>query len=515
MNSDAYVDLCPSQDNLLSEIWDQLRFGYELKAQKPRSQSALHSVEYDEEPGVFTAFSDSYIFSFDSRSFSASDDELIKTYRQLSTNAEFDFAIREIKNEMFVFDVPGKRAFDIGFVPEAELPDSVKKKITEEFWHLYDNLLNFKKNGVGYFRSWYVDSKLYLLKIVDPEKTSEGIQKIQKIDPLNIVKIKVVPRPDQDGTYDLSQIKEYYRYTSRDNGLGTAKEITVLSDSVTFLNSGIIDETQKTIGFMWKAIVPFNNLKLLEDSAVVYRVTRSPERRVFYIDVSGLSKPRAESYMKELMNRFKTKLVFDSRTGTVVDRKNVMSMVEDYWLPRQEGRGTEIQTLPGGDATRSMDDILYFKTKFYKALNIPMGRVRDEQTSGFVFGKNVEIDREEYRFKKFIDDLREIFISGIFLDCLKSQLLLKNIIVSDDWETISSAIYWTFTEDNNFVEFKESEKINNRLASVQMADNYLGKYFSKSWIMKQLLKLSDEEIKQMNKEIDADKASAPPEESGF
>jgi hypothetical protein len=277
----------------------------------------------------------------------------------------------------------------------------------------------------------------------------------------------------------------------------------VKPDSIIFVESGLKnEETDQSIGYLYKAIVPYNNLKLMEDSLLIYRVSRSPERRAFYIDVGQLPKQKAEEYLKSLMNRFKTKLVYDSKTGTILDKKNVLSMVEDFWLPRRDGRGTEIQTLPGAENLGVIQDVTYFKRKLYQSLNVPISRFDEEKDSTFAFGRQTEINRDEFRFKKFIDKLRNKFVT-LFEDLLKTQLILKKIIVEEDWKKIHNSIEWIFTEDNYFVEYKEQELINSRLAILQQIDPFLDKYFTKEWVLKNVLKYSEKEVTQLQKELPA------------
>lgn len=495
--------------DILTENFGQL-FGFEYKKVE---EPALKSFEIDEDQAATDVVAGSYLYSFNSN-LNQTEVELIKTYRSLSIVSDVEFAINEIQNEIFIFDVLNRKAVDIEFIKESEISDQIKKKIRDEFNYLY-KILDFKSKGSELFKSWYVDSKLILHKIIDEKSPKDGIKKIQFIDPLKIKFIREIPNPNPDGTFDLSKVKEYYSYNSIDMQ-GNFKDLIIKKDSICYCSSGLYDSESKcTIGYLWKSIVPYNNMKLMEDALIVYRVTRSPERRVFYIDVGGLPKQRAEEYMKNLMNRFKNKLIFDSRTGTVVDRKNIMSMVEDYWLPRRDGgRGTEIQSLPGSQNVGVIDDDQYFKQKFFKSLNIPLGRIRDDQQSSFVFGKNIEIDREEYRFKKFLDKLRMKF-SEIFYDLLKTQLILKNVVTNEDWELIKDQMYLIYAEDNNFVEFKESESLNSRLMGVQTADLFTGKYYTREWVMSNILRMGMDEIKEMFNSIEEEnkKFAPPPEEN--
>ena len=478
----------------------------------PKKKPTLETFDLEKEPSVeniTSAQSGLFAYGFDSLSVPEDEIELIRTYRRISQHSDIEIALNEIINEVFIFDVPSKRAVEIDFIDET-IDATVKKKIMDEFVTVY-NLLDFKNKGSEYFFNWYVDGRLVFHKVVDKENIKSGIQKVVEIDSIKIRKIKEFGEPNSDGIYDLNNMKEYYVYIDKikdaskiysshfDRGLAISPE------AVCFIESGIKDRNKNIIlGYLHKAITPFNNLKILEDSIIIYRVTRAPERRVFYVDVGNLPKTKADQYVKELMNKFKNKMVFDSQTGSIVDKKNVLSMVEDFWLPRREGKGTEVSTLPSGTSTGEMRDAEYFKIKFWQALNVPISRFT-EQSPSFMFGKGLEIFREEYRFKKFIDRLRNKF-SKLFEDLLHTQLILKKIIIEDDWNKIKDGIQWLYAEDNNFVEFKESEVINNQLMMLQIADPFVGRYLSKEWVYKKLMKLSDEETKQMKEEI----AKEPP-----
>lgn len=441
--------------------------------------------------------------------------EYIKTYRQMSLSAEIGMVLNELRNEVFIFEGLQNRAIDIRFYDDSDLSEDIKTKIAEEFINIY-NLLDFKNKGSELLESWYIDSKLFLHKIIDIKNKKAGIKKIIQIDPLKIKKIKEYPKPDKDGIYDLNEIREYYLFSESYDVFASNKSgsysssntnqiggIRIGPEYITYCDSGLYDRTQNIVlGYLYKTITPYNNLKLMEESLLIYRVARSPERRVFYIDVGNLPKAKAEQHLKEMMNRFRNKLTYDSKTGTLLDRTNALSMVEDYWLPRRStgAAGTEITTLPSGDNTGITADVQYFKEKFLRSLNIPVSRFQDESTSLNYGATNTEISRDEYRFKKFIDNIRQKF-SFIFEDLLRTQLLLKNIITEDDWEDIKSALIFVYEEDNNFVEAKELEILNKRLVALDALTDHVGKYFSEKWVMKNILKFSEETIKQMKLEI--------------
>jgi len=483
MDAFGYVDL-------------KRKAGPSLKSFEVEKDSTSEYIESAAAGGIIS-------YSIDPSIKTQDEQHLIKTYRELSNAAEIDQALQEIVNETLIFDVANKKAVEIGFANESseKLSESIKKKIISEFDNVYE-LFDFKNKGADIFRKWYIDGKIYFLKVV-PEGSKDGVERIVRIDPMKMKKVTELPKKDADGIIDLSKIQTWFVFSDsfQTNTYHIQKGMKVKPDSVIFVDSGLKnEETDQTIGYLYKSIVPYNNLKLMEDSLLIYRVSRSPERRAFYIDVGQLPKQKAEEYLKSLMNRFKTKLVYDSKTGTILDKKNVLSMVEDFWLPRRDGKGTEIQTLPGAENLGVIQDVTYFKRKLYQSLNVPMSRFDEEKESSFTFGHATEINRDEYRFKKFIDKLRNKFIL-LFEDLLKTQLVLKKIIVEEDWAEIHGSIEWIYTEDNYFVEFKEQELLNSRLAILQQIDPFLDKYFTREWVFENVLKYSEKEITQLLKEL--------------
>jgi hypothetical protein len=485
-------------------------FGFSITKNKNKAKLDTFQVEPDASAEVLSGASAGVVlYNYDLVTVPENEAELIRTYRRISLSPDIDLALTEIKNEIFIFDVPGRRAIDIGFINDSELSETLQKKIVEEFVNVYD-ILDFSNNGLTLFMDWYIDGRLFLHKVIDSANPKEGIKKIVSIDPLKIKKVREIPKPDEKGIYNIADIIEYYVYVDSPNGINKATQaeinrgLKIQSDAIAYSDSGIYDKNSNCVlSYLHKAIVPFNNLRLMEDSLIIYRVSRAPERRVIYVDVGNLPKNKAEQYIHDLMNRFKNKLVYDSKTGSVADRKNVLSMIEDYWLPRREGgRGTEISTLPGGDNLGIVDDVNYFKKKLYQSLNVPISRFLDDAPT-FIFGKGVEINRDEYRFKKFIDRLRQRFMI-IFEDLLRTQLLLKKIITEQDWEGIRRNIQWIYAEDNNFVEFKESEVLNNRVNTLTQIDPFVGKYFTREWVMKNVLRMSDVEVQELIQKFGAD-----------
>jgi hypothetical protein len=501
-------------------------FGFELK--KVKAQNPLEAFQIDKEDVAADAMviSDGgmSVFSYDSTSVPTDEIELITTYRSISLSSEVDEALQEIRNEVFIFDVPGKRAFDIDFKDEPTAPSKpIRKKIAEEFIALY-NMVDFDNRGMAYFDDWYINSKLYLHKIIDNKQPKMGIQKVVSIDPLRIRRVKFLPKSDNNGVYDMTKIQQWYIYSNSFGksiapGTITAIEygsdvagLKIKPDAMCYTDSGLIDrQTGKTVGYLNKVIVPYNNLRMMEDAMLIFRVVRAPQRRVIYIDVAGMQKNKAEQYMKDMMSRFKNKMVYDSKTGQLADRRNVMSMLEDYWLPRRDGgKGTEIDTLDGQSSQDILEEVEYYRDKFWRALNVPRSRFGQDDAPSFPFGKGIEIQRDEYRFRKFLDKIRVRFL--LFMkDLLKTQLILKNIITPDDWDAINKSIVWKFTEDNAFVEYKESEILNNRLVTLNQMQPFIGKFFSQEWIKKNVLRQTDKEIEDM----DAQMAAEPPWDMGF
>lgn len=443
--------------------------------------------------------------------------DLIRQYRELATSSEIDEAMTEIRNEIFIFDVPGKKAFEIDWTEECDLREGMRRKIEAEFDYLY-HLVEFDHKGVQMFDDWFVDSRLVLQKIIDKNRPREGLKAVTVIDPMKIRQVRVLPKPDQTtGEFDLSKVQEFYLYNQFDPRqypinqviqmqYGQALQGQIISkDSVAYIHSGNFDRNMgRYVGYLKKAICPYNNLKMMEDAMVIFRVVRAPARRAFYIDVSDLQKNKAEAYMKNLMAKFKSKMTYDSKTGSLADRRNIMSMTEDYWLPRRDGaRGTEIQTIEGQSSQDIMEEIEYLRDKLWRALNVPRSRFGDQQST-FVFGKGIEIQRDEYRFTKYLHLLRSRFI--LFMeDLLRTQLILKNIIVAAEWDEIRRGIVWEYTEDNAFVEWKESEIINNKLDTLSRIDPFVGRYFSIDWVRRNVVRQTDEDIKTEDAQIKKEK----------
>jgi hypothetical protein len=433
---------------------------------------------------------------------------LINSYRGISHHPEVDTAIEEIVNESIVVG-DNRSTVEIN-VDKIGASESVKKKITEEF-HNITNMLNFGTMGHDIFRSWYVDGRIFHHLVVDPNKPQEGIQEMRYIDAANIRKVKQVQYSKDPGTgvKTVKSVDEFFVFeekTAKNNTIGMPQQSVKLTpESVSYVTSGLLSEDRKqVVSFLHKALKPVNQLRMMEDSLVIYRLARAPERRIFYIDVGSLPKGKADSYMKDIMSRYRNKLVYDASTGMLKDDRKHMSMLEDFWLPRREGgRGTEISTLPGGENLGQIDDIIYFQKRLYRSLNVPLNRL--EQEAQFSLGRSTEITKEEVNFQKFIDRLRNRF-SNIFLRTLKKQLLLKGICTEEDWEEWKNDLFVDFMKDNHFTELKETEVWRERLQTVDQAWQYAGEMFSKEFIMKEFLKLTEEEYDEMVKQIDQENA---------
>ena len=427
--------------------------------------------------------------------------QLINRYRDMATQSECDAAIDDICNEAIA---TSDQADDVLFLNLNELgaPDNIKDKIHKEFDTII-NILNFNRDAHEIFRKWYVDGRLYYHIIIDEAKKKQGIQELRQIDPRKIRKVREVTKGKAaNGVETVDKVEEFYVFNDKAGNQQSevTKGVRVKTDSVAHINSGLFDYNNNVvISHLHKAIKPLNQLRMMEDAVVIYRISRAPERRLFYIDVGNLPKAKAEEYLKDQMNRFRNKLVYDADTGEIKDDRKHMSMLEDFWLPRREGgRGTEISTLPGGQNLGEMEDVMFFQTKLYKALNVPPSRL--ESDSGFSLGRESEISRDELKFSKFVDRLRNDFVE-LFDSILKAQLLLKGIIKIDDWDQIKHEIQYKWAEDSYYREIKTTEMIQSRLELLREVSDYAGRYYSMDFIRKQILQMTDDEIREMEKQI--------------
>ena len=437
--------------------------------------------------------------------------DLIRRYRDIAQQAECDTAIEDIVNEGIVSN-QNDQAIEIS-LDRLRYPDKIKRRIRREFDEVL-RLLHFERKGHDIFRRWYVDGRVFYHKIIDSKNPKRGITELRYIDPTKIKKVREVKK-DRDGKTGadmVEKINEYFVYNEK--GLGSAgtgasnQGLKIAADSIAYTPSGLIDgNSGRVMSYLHKAIKPVNQLRMIEDALVIYRISRAPERRIFYIDVGNLPKIKAEQYLKDVMNRYRNKLVYDATTGEIRDDRNHMSMLEDFWLPRREGgRGTEITTLPGGSNLGEIDDITYFQRKLYRSLNVPISRLESEQ--GFSLGRSTEITRDELKFTKFVQRIRKKF-SPLFTDILKTQLLLKGIIAPDDWPEIQEHIQYDFLADGHFAELKDAELLENRLNALQTVEAYIGTFFSKEYVLKKVLRMNDSEIQEMRDQIKKEMETDP------
>ena len=440
--------------------------------------------------------------------------DLIKRYREMALHPECDSAIEDIIQEAIVSDTNDSPV-------EIELSnlnasEGIKTKIREEFKAVKD-LLDFDKKAHEIYRNWYIDGRLYYHKVIDFKKPEEGIVELRYIDAMKMRYVRQQKKAEKDVRmaninndnpmeYEFPEIEEYFVYSPKSTFpsqmpsamTGGNKGIKMTRDSVAYCTSGLVDRNKgSTLSYLHKAIKAVNQLRMIEDSLVIYRLSRAPERRIFYIDVGNLPKVKAEQYLRDVMMRYRNKLVYNADTGEIKDDKKYMSMLEDFWLPRREGgRGTEITTLPGGQNLGEITDIKYFQEKLFKALNVPVTRIGGD--GGFNLGRSSEILRDEVKFSKFVGRLRKRF-SNLFNDILKTQLLLKNVITPEDWDIMSEHIQYDFLYDNHFAELKDSELMAERLTMVASAEPYVGRYFSQDYLRRKILRQTDEEIIEQDK----------------
>jgi hypothetical protein len=430
------------------------------------------------------------------------ENDLIRRYREVAQYSDCDNAIEDIINEAIVAD-EDKTSVEIE-LDDVKVSEPIKKKIREEF----DNILRlFKFNDQAHeiFRNWYIDGRLYYQVLIDDTNVKKGIQELRRIDPRKIRRIKNIKRErSPQGVEVVKQIEEYYLYNDKGITEQTTHGVKLALDSVVYAPSGYLDpNTGMMMSYLHKAIKPVNQLKMIEDSLVIYRISRAPERRIFYIDVGNLPKLKAEQYVSDIMNKFRQKIVYDATTGETRDDRRHLSMMEDFWMPRREGgKGTEITTLPGGQNLGEIQDIEYFQSKLYHALNVPVSRMQQQQ--GFSIGRSTEISRDEVKFNKFIVRLRKKF-STLFSHALRVQLIAKGVITPDDWDDIEQAIKYDYLEDNHYSELKDSEILQQRLSMLQIIDPYVGKYYSMEWARKNLLRLDDKDVKEIQKQIEKEK----------
>ena len=491
-------------------------FGFSIEdSSEKKSKTIISPVPQNNEDGVDNYISSGFYGSYvDIEGVYKTEFDLIKRYREMSLHPECDGAIEDVVNEAIVSDLYDSPV-------EIELSnlnatDKLKKAIRKEFRYIKE-LLDFDKKSHEIFRNWYVDGRLFYHKVIDLKKPEEGIKEIRYIDPLKIKHVRKEKKKDKDTFPNIRntennilapEIEEYFIYTPKPqyptntySSSGATKGVKISKDSITYCTSGLIDRNKGSVlSYLHKAIKSLNQLRMIEDSLVIYRLSRAPERRIFYIDVGNLPKVKAEQYLRDVMMRYRNKQVYDANTGEIRDDRKFMSMLEDFWLPRREGgRGTEISTLPGGQNLGELADIEYFQKKLYRSLGVPESRIAAD--GGFNLGRSSEILRDELKFSKFVGRLRKRF-SKLFTDMLKTQLILKNIVSVDDWEMISDHIQYDFLYDNQFAELKETEMLNERLGILATIEPYIGKYYSTQWVRNKVLRQTDTEMSEMDEQIE-------------
>jgi len=495
-------------------------FGFSIEDNEPLSPGLVSPVPPNKEDGVDHYLSSGFFGSYvDIEGVYRTEFDLIKRYREMALHPECDSAIEDIVNEAIVSDTNDSPVqIDLD---NLNASDGIKKKIRQEFKHILE-LLDFDKKSHEIYRNWYVDGRLYYHKVVDLKNPEAGIQELRYIDAMKMRYVRQAIKKednkyrvsnrniDNPMDYAFPEIEEYFIYepkmtyptgTPAPGTLGGSNAgVKMTKDSITYCTSGLVDRNKgSTLSYLHKAIKSLNQLRMIEDSLVIYRLSRAPERRIFYIDVGNLPKVKAEQYLRDVMMRYRNKQVYDASTGEIRDDKKFMAMLEDFWLPRREGgRGTEISTLPGGQNLGEITDIEYFKKKLYRSLNVPPSRMDGE--GGFNLGRSSEILRDEVKFSKFVARLRKRF-SYMFSDMLRTQLILKNIITPEDWNKMDEHIQYDFLYDNHFAELKDAELLNERLNMVQVAEPYVGKYFSQDYIRRKVLRQTDVEILEQDELI--------------
>ena len=440
--------------------------------------------------------------------------ELITRYREMSMQPELENAIDDIVNEAIVND-DSDTGVEID-TEELKQPEKVKKAIREEFETML-KLLNFGNMGHEVFRRWYVDGRLFYHIILDEKNPKNGIRELRYIDPRRIRKIREIQKSKdpRTGLELIKSVNEYYLYNERGIiGAHSNLGAKIATDAIVNVNSGLMDSKRAMVlSYLHKAIKPLNQLRMMEDATVIYRLSRAPERRIFYIDVGNMPTVKAEQYLKDVMTKYRNKLVYDSSTGEIKDDRKHLSMLEDFWLPRREGgKGTEITTLPGGQNLGELEDVKYFEKKLYKALSVPITRLEPQQ--GGILGRSTEISRDELKFTKFIQRLRNKFAT-LFDDLLRVQLITKGICTEEEWNEFKEDIWYDFKKDNNFNELKEAELLQNRIQTLQLVDPYVGRYYSMEWVRRHVLMMDDDEIEEIAKQIEEEKiANTPVDENG-
>ena len=491
-------------------------FGFSITRLKKQADPKQSFTQPQADDGTQTVAAGGYFGQYlDMEGQAKTEQDLIRRYREIALHPECDMAIEDIVNEAVVANEL-KDAIRLK-IEEIPFGKEVRRKIEDEFKEVL-RLMAFNTKGHDIFRRWYVDGRIYYHKVIDRESPRKGITELRYIDPRKIKKIREVRKRRPDGVMGpstltmIDEFEEYFLYNEKGVTNTTSGGIKIAPDAVSFVPSGLVDQNKNMVlSYLHKAIKPVNQLRMIEDSAVIYRIARAPERRIFKIDVGNLPKVKAEQYLRDVMARYRNKLVYDASTGEIRDDRNYMSMLEDFWLPSREGgRGTDITTLPGGQNLGEIADIEYFRAKLYRSLNVPPSRL--EASQGFNLGRSTEITRDELKFTKFVQRLRKKF-TELFNDILRTQLILKAVITDEDWHILRDALQYDFLQDGHFAELKESEMLLERLRLADSVRDYVGKYFSVEYVRKNILKQSQRDIedidKQIKKEVDDGIIAAP------
>lgn len=485
-------------------------FGFEIARKKTEEEQSSQPsfTPPSNEDGALTISSAAYYGTYVDLDGTAKNEvELISRYREMAMQPEIESAIDDIVNEAIVQDDDGKIISIV--LDDLEQPEKIKKAIKEEFSTIL-RLFNYKHMAQDIFRRYYIDGRLYYNILIDKEDPIGGIKELRYIDPRKLRKVREIKKKkdERTGAEIVDVYNEYYIFNDKvvsgsSSNYGPVG-VRITTDSIISVVSGLMDSRRAVVlSYLHKAIKPLNQLRMIEDATVIYRISRAPERRIFYIDVGNLPKLKAEQYLRDIMVKYKNKLVYDANTGEVRDDRKFLSMMEDFWLPRREGgKGTEITTLPGGQNLGELEDVKYFQKKLYNSLSVPISRL--EPAQGFSIGRSSEVTRDELKFAKFVDRLRSKF-SEIFNQALRVQCVLKGICTADEWDQFKEHIYYDFIKDNNFAELKEAELMKERLGLLGAVDPYTGRYFSQAWIQRNVLRLTDDEIKEMQIEIDEEK----------
>ena len=495
-------------------------FGFSIDDEEKKSKGVVSPVPPNNEDGADYYLSSGFYGQYvDIEGVFRTEFDIIRKYRNMALHPECDTAVEHVVNEAIVADL-NDSPVEID-LDNLNASAGLKNIVRQEFKYIKD-LIGFDKKAHEIFRNWYVDGRLYYHKVIDLKKPELGLEEVRYIDPLKIKLMRIRPK-DQERKYDVkpsgsvgesvtedTKVIEFYTYypqgTAQKYGSIAGKGVKIAKDAITYCSSGLVDRNKHIgLSYLHKSIKALNQLRMIEDSLVIYRLSRAPERRIFYIDVGNLPKVKAEQYLRDVMSRYRNKLVYDANTGEIKDDKKFMSMLEDFWLPRREGgRGTEITTLPGGQNLGELTDVEYFQKKLYRSLNVPESRIGAD--GGFNLGRSSEILRDELMFSKFVGRLRKRF-SGVFLDLLKTQLILKNIVTPDDWNKMAEHIQFDYLYDNHFAELKETELMNERLNLMTQIEPYIGTYYSRDYVKRKILRQTEEEMLEMEKEMEEENAT--------